>query len=157
MKNIIVILSATLLFSFNACSQPGRNVPELVKSAFSQKFPDAIKVKWSKENAREWEAEFIAGGREYSANFSETGVWVETEYKVNTDEIPAVVKTALNSGFPEAKIKVSEVTETDKGRAYEFIVISKGGRTEVVIDDSGSIVKKGHGAKSGRDEEEEND
>jgi hypothetical protein len=51
------------------------NVPENIKTIFSQKFPKAKSVDWDKENATVWEAEFEMGGKEYSANFGTDGSW----------------------------------------------------------------------------------
>ena len=43
--------------------------PKVVKDAFDKKFPNATKVTWGKEAAKEWEAEFTFEGSKISANF----------------------------------------------------------------------------------------
>lgn len=142
MKTQILILAAVLLFSFSTCGQSGKDAPASVKSAFSQKFSGATNVKWGMENDKEWEAEFKMAGKEYSANFDPNGIWLETEYEISTKDIPAAVKTTLDKESAGAKIKVSEVTETKEGNAYEFVVKKGENETELVIDSSGKLIKK---------------
>ncbi len=73
MKNLVVVLAAALFISLTACAQTPKDLPVKVKTSFDQKFPGVQKVKWSKENATEWEAEFKMAGKEYSANYTAEG------------------------------------------------------------------------------------
>jgi hypothetical protein len=41
-----------------------------------------------------------------------------------------------------AKIKVSGVTETKEGIAYEFVISKGENETKLVIDNSGNLIKK---------------
>lgn len=142
MKNLTLIISIAVLFSLSACGQKSNNVPENVKTAFNQKFPDATKVKWDKENDSEWEAEFKMDGREYSANFDNNGVWKETEYEINVKDVPETVKSAIDAEYAGYKIKESEISETTNGKVYEFELKKEEERLEVAIDMDGKIVKK---------------
>lgn len=141
MKTLVLILSATLLFSFSACGQSGNDVPAQVKSAFALKFPKATNVKWGRENEKEWEAEFKNDGRSYSANFDNSGTWMETEYRINLSEIPVQVKATLDKEASGSKIKVSELSETKDGKFYEFVIGKGEGKAELVIDSTGNVVK----------------
>jgi uncharacterized membrane protein YkoI len=154
MKNLVLLIAIAAIFSFNARGQAKEAVPENVKSAFSQKFPDATNVKWDKENATEWEAEFKIGGKKYSANFDNMGTWMETEYEINADEIPAAVKTTLDKDFTGYKIEESEVSETAKGKLYEFELEKAGEEIEADIDMSGKIVNKEQPKEETEDEED---
>jgi hypothetical protein len=154
MKNLVLLIAIAAIISFNARGQAKEAVPENVKSAFSQKFPDATNVKWDKENATEWEAEFKIGGKKYSANFDNMGTWMETEYEINADEIPAAVKTTLDKDFTGYKIEESEVSETAKGKLYEFELEKAGEEIEAAIDMSGKIVNKEQPKEETEDEED---
>jgi len=86
-----------------------------VTTAFNQKFPNATKVKWDKENAHEYEASFEWKGEKLSANFSDTGEWLETESPISFNQLPEKVQTAFNSAHKGATIKAVAKIETSKG------------------------------------------
>jgi hypothetical protein len=155
MKTPFLIIFAVILMTFSACGQSGKDVPADVATAFSQKFPNASNVKWGKESDKEWEAEFKLDGKEYSANFDNSGIWAETEYEININEIPAAVKAALDKDSAGSRIEESAVTETKDGKAYEFIIIKNKNETELAIDMNGGIIKKDQIKEEGEYEEDE--
>ncbi len=155
MKTSILVFSAVILFGFTACGQSGKEVPAAVKSAFSQKFPDATNVKWDKENDNEWEAEFKMNGTEYSANFDNSGIWTETEYKINFKDIPEAVKTSLDNESAGAKIEASEVSETKDGKVYEFVISKGDNEMELQINATGKIIKKEQASEEQEEEDED--
>jgi hypothetical protein len=150
MKNLFLVIAIATFFCLNACCQSAKEVPVNVKSAFSQKFPAASKVKWGKENDNEWEAEFKLDGRKYSANFDNNGTWMETEYAVTKKEIPDAVKASLEKEFVGYKIEESEISETAEGKVYEFAIEKGKSEMEVSVDEAGKIIKK-------QEEKEEDD
>ena len=141
MKTVKLIVIAFLAISINACAQKV-NVTEKVKTAFEQKFPNAQKVKWSKENETEWEAEFRFKGEEYSANFTSDGVWKETEHEIETSAIPVNVKQTLDAEFAGYKIEEAEISETAEGSVYEFALEKDEQDMEVAISPDGMVKKK---------------
>jgi hypothetical protein len=143
MKKTVLFISAALLISFSACGQSGKDVPAGVSSAFTQKFPNASKVKWGKENDKEWEAEFKMDGKEYSANFDLAGAWIETEYEIAATELPAAVKTAIDKESAGLKIGEAAVSETKDGKVYEVTVGKGKSAMAFVVDSKGVIKSKG--------------
>lgn len=141
MKNLILVFAAAILISVTACAQNPKDLPAKVKTAFDQKFPGAQKVKWSKENATEWEAEFKMSGKEYSANYKADGSWMETEYEISANEIPAAVTTSLGKDFPGYKLVEFEISETAKGKIYEFEIKTGTKKQEVALDEKGVLKK----------------
>ena len=155
MKTSILIIAAVLLISFSASGQSEKNVPANVATAFSQKFPDASKVKWGKEGDKEWEAEFKMNEKDYSANFDNAGAWKETEYEITVKEIPAAVKATLDKDFAGYKVAKSEVSETQEGKIFEF-ALSKGiEKLEAAIDAAGKVLTKEPVKKEKEDKEED--
>jgi uncharacterized membrane protein YkoI len=154
MKRVMLIISAAFLVGLTACGQQNATVPASVKSAFSKKFTNVSNVKWSQENNREWEAEFKKDGKNYSSNFDNSGNWKETEYAISMNEVPAVVTTSLKNEFEGYKVKESELSESEKGKLYEFM-LKKGDTTmEVAIDPSGHVVKKEKADEDGEADED---
>jgi hypothetical protein len=142
MKKLILGIAAMAMLSFSAVAQPVKNVPAKVKTAFSQKFSKATDVKWGKEGKTEWEAEFKLDGKAYSANFDTKGAWLETEYAITASEIPAVVKTTIDKDYAGYKMKESEISETTKGKVYEFELIKGKNKVEVAFDMNGKKIRK---------------
>lgn len=155
MKNVLLIAVIATL-SLGACGQSNEKVPEKVQKAFTQKFPNAQKVKWTEENEEEWEAEFRMKGMEYSANYDEEGNWKETEHEIRKSEIPGVVNRTLESEFGSYKVKESEISETAKGKVFEFQLKKSGTKKEVAIDANGKVVNKDQSSEK-EDEEDEED
>jgi len=153
MKNLVLISMILAIYIFSACEQEADNVPAKVKTAFEQKFPDAKKVKWEKENEQEWEAEFKMKGIEYSANFDINGSWKETEYEIKKSEIPAAIKTTLESEFADYKIEEAEVSETKEAKVYEVELEKNESEIEVVFTADGKIIKQ----KEEKEHDEEKD
>lgn len=140
MKNLILVIVASAFISLSVSAQ--KNVPAPVKTAFSQKFTKATDVKWSKEGKTEWEAEFKMNGKAYSANFDTKGAWIETEYAITATEIPATVKTTIDKDYAGYRMKESEISETAKGKVYEFELIKGTNKVEVAFDMNGKKIKK---------------
>jgi len=142
MKNLVLVFVAASFINLTACAQGGKELPANVKTAFDQKFPGARKIKWGKENATEWEAEFNFNNKEYSANFNSDGNWVETEYEIAKNEIPAAITKTLGKEFPGFKLGESEISETVKGKLYEFEIKTGSGKMEVAINADGVLLNK---------------
>jgi hypothetical protein len=153
MQTMMLIAASALILAVTACGQSQKNVPVNVRSAFMTKFSNASKVKWSRENNNEWEAEFKLDGKEYSANFDNAGTWMETEYEVSLKDIPAEAKATLDKESAGFKIKESAVTETVEGKAYEFVISKGETEMELVIDINGNLKNKEQIKE--RDEKEE--
>ena len=153
MKNLILVFAAALFISVTACAQTPKDLPAKVKTAFDQKFPGAQKVKWSKENTTEWEAEFKMAGKEYSANYNADGSWMETEYEISATEIPAAVTKTLGKEFPGYKLVESEISETAKGKLYEFEIKTSTSNMEVAVQADGTLVKKEAVKEKGEDKD----
>lgn len=126
MKKISFIL--IVLISTISCFAQSKT-PSAATTAFSQKFPNATKVKWGKENPHNFEAEFEMKGAKYSANFSDNGDWLETESPFTFNQLPEKVQTAFNTVHKGLKPKIVSIIETSKqGTIYE-IEIAKGLKT----------------------------
>lgn len=125
MKKIIFLLSIVFITS---CSYAG-NPPAAVQKAFEQKFPNAANVKWVKENAHEYEASFEWKGDKLSANFSDTGEWLETESPTTFNALPEKVQTAFNASHKGATEKAVAKIETSKGVTKYEVEIKQGIKT----------------------------
>ena len=144
MKNAIIISLLTVVFTIQSCEQKSEseNVPEKVLTSFSDKFPDAKKVKWEMEDETEWEAEFKMNEKEYSANFKINGDWMETEFEIKNSEVPANIRSILDQNFKDYEIEKAEIAESVSGESYEFQIEVGEEEFEVVIDAQGNLTKE---------------
>jgi len=126
-----------LFISFTFAGIP----PEAVKKAFDHKFPGSVNVKWGKESAKEWEAEFILNGSNISANFTIDGKWLETETSIKVTDVPKAITDAIKSKFPDWTITTADKTETaGKGTIYEIIIKKGKDKKEVAFREDGTPV-----------------
>jgi hypothetical protein len=117
-------------------------VPEAVKKAFEKKFPAATGVKWDKENAHEYEAGFKLEGKSYSANFSNTGEWLETEGSIDFSQLPETVRQSFTTGHKTAIVKAAAKIETSKGIVKYEVEYKTGSKTkEIFYNEDGTVAQ----------------
>jgi hypothetical protein len=141
MKKIFIVLVAAIATGMSASCQ-GIKVTEAAKKAFAAKFPTATNVKWGKENASEYEAEFKLNDQSISSNFKLDGSWVETETVIATADLPAAVSAAINAKYPGAVYTRTEKIEKPGNKIlYEAVIRVNGKRKELEMNPDGSFVK----------------
>jgi hypothetical protein len=140
MKNFMILLAAFSFISFSACSQ--NNLPENVHKEFAKKYPAAQSVKWDSESANEWESEFKMDGKKMSACFDNSGKWIESETAISEKELPVAVINTLNTEFQGYKKSPVEIFENPEMKGFELTLKKGESSLEVVIDNSGKIIKK---------------
>jgi hypothetical protein len=141
----IALLSIALLSCLVALAQTTKeaDVPAAVKQSFGKAFPQATKVKWSKENEQEFEAEFESEGKEMSANFNMAGTWTGTETAIKKSDLPKDILGTIARDFVGYKIEEAERAEApDKPVSYE-VELEKGNTTyEVQFSVDGKVIRK---------------
>jgi len=145
MKKIIFVLLSAALLSNAAYAQKisADKVPSAVTSAFKTKFPTAAKASWELENKTEYEAEFKLNGEEVSANFDNTGKWLETETEIKVSALPAVIQSTLKKDFAGFKVEeASKIESLKNGNCFEA-EIEKGEETfDVLFSTDGKVLSK---------------
>jgi len=141
MKQLLLIACSIFAIATTGCSQK-INVPAAVTKAFNSKYPSATDVKWGKESAKEYEAEFKLNGNSVSANFGADGAWVETETAIKTADLPAAVVAAISKNYPGAVITTAEKLEEPGDKLlYETVIKVKGKKKTLEMKADGSLAK----------------
>lgn len=138
MKTLSLIL---ILWAFSSIVFAG-NPPQTVLQTFQNKFTNAEKISWSKENASEWEAEFVWNDQKMSASFDLDGNWLETERELQLDDLPESVKSALSEKYSDYKIQEIEAIQSPSFDGYEFALKRGSVKKEVLSDPQGNITEK---------------
>ena len=140
MKNIFIVLFAVIGTCLSASCQ--LKVTEAAKKAFASMFPNATDLKWEKESADEYEANFKFNSVAVSANFKHDGSWVETETTIKATELPAAVTKAINTKYPGATYTRAEKIEKPGGKIlYEAVIKVKGKKKEMEVNADGSFAE----------------
>lgn len=140
MKTYIIVLALVVAGSSANCQSV--KIPEAVKTAFNAKYPDATNVKWGKENAKEYEAEFKLNNNSVSANFGPDGSWVETESVIPAAALPPAVMATVKAKYPGAPITLAEKTEQPGNKVlYEVTVKVNGKKKSMEVNPDGTAAQ----------------
>jgi hypothetical protein len=122
----------------NAQKLKSADVPAAVKSALTQKYPDATGVLWEKEKAN-FEANW--GGKSNEDNsvvFTPAGQFVEIVKAIPVANLPPAVAAYVKEHYRGAKItEAGKVTDAKGKTSYEAEVKGK----DLVFDESGKYLK----------------
>ena len=131
-----IFITVALAFALFSCAQ---TPPKSVTDNFSKKFTSATKVKWDKEGANEWEAEFVMNGNEMSASFDAAGKWMATEAELKEKDLPANVLKAVQAAYPGWEIESVESIEKPDLKGYELGIEKGKEELEIVVTADGKI------------------
>jgi hypothetical protein len=142
MRSLLALVFFIVSFATISCSQKltEKDIPAPVKTAFNTKFPGATVIKWGKESAKGYEAEFKLNNNAVSANFGLNGSWVETETVIPVSDLPPAVKTAVNAKYPGVLITLAEKTEQPGDKTlYEISVKVNGKKKSIELNPDGTV------------------
>lgn len=155
MKSITFMLASIALLSL-ACTEKSLEIPQEVTTAFSQKYPSAESIKWEMEDG-DYEAEFKVGDLEMSANFSKTGLWLESETALKSGNLPEAVVAGIAANFPGAKIEEAEKLDLpDSSISYE-VKLEGDQDVEAVFSANGELINKTIEKEDGDHDNEDDD
>jgi len=87
---------------------------------FSQLFPDATNIEWSKEKDGRYEVIFRVNGIEQIAWFEKPGIWVKTETNYKIDMLKPSIRPKLEK-FGQIMSSIF-IQKADSESTYEFII-----------------------------------
>lgn len=114
-------------------------VPALVKTSLTNKYPQAVKVSWEKEKGN-YEANWGGrSGEDNSVVFSPAGAFVEIIKAIPVSALPKKIAPYVAAHYKGAKIReAGKVTDAAGKTMYEAEI--KGG--DLIFDENGNFIKK---------------
>ncbi|HTE24997.1 PepSY-like domain-containing protein [Flavitalea sp.] len=136
-KYLLSLLFVGAIFGLSA-QEKSTGAPAAAKQAFAKAFPGASKVKWEKEG-KEYEVNFIQGGKEMSAVYDEKGTLSETEEEIKPSALPDSIVTYIKEHYKGAAIKdAAKITKPNGDVMYEAVV----NKTDLMFDANGKFIKE---------------
>ena len=137
-KSVMTIALIMLSFVSFAQKIKEQNVPQVIKKALSEKFPNAKNVKWDKEE-NNFEASFKNNNIDNSILFNANGKIIETEIAIEVNQLPKNALQYLNDNFKNQKVKEAAKIITEKGNLiYEAEIKGK----DLFFDENGNFITK---------------
>jgi hypothetical protein len=136
---VIALFSGT--YAFGQHITPDK-VPSQVGKAFRAKFPAASQDSWSMEDAHTYEVDFFNGKKKQSANFDDTGKWLETETEIGINQAPTAVVKSFMKDFGGFNIQEVDEQENPDGTNYEITIIKGSQSFDLLYSAKGELLKK---------------
>lgn len=139
MKTMMFMLTmAIALCSSYAHKLNEDKVPEEVKTALQKRYPEAEEVKWDKED-NDYEASFELDDTDFSVLLDSQGGILETEEKIEINQLPAPVVAHVNSNYPKTKIKeAARIVDSNGTITYEAETKGK----DLIFDEKGNLINE---------------
>jgi hypothetical protein len=116
-----------------------KDVPVVVKTTFTTKYPAAAKVSWEKEKGN-YEANWGGkSGEDNSAVFTPAGVFVEIVNAIKISDLPKTITPYVTAHYKSAKIKEAGKVTDATGKTFYEAEIKSG---DLIFDKNGNFVKK---------------
>lgn len=129
----IFSIIAVLFLGLTCNLQAQKDLPQAVKTAFDQKFPNATDVEWDKEDDGNWEVEFELGDEESTAVFSADGKWLETETEIAVEDLPEAVRNAVKG---QKVREAARILKADGATVFEVEI----GKKDLIYDAKGNLL-----------------
>lgn len=157
MKLKVSIVVVTI-FSFSIFAQ-NVVVPKKVQDEFMKLYPKTTEVKWSKENKKEFEAEFKVDGKAISVVIDNQGKLKETESEISKSGLPKGVEEFVAKNHTGWAITETAKIVDAKGSTKFEVQISKDKvkKDLMFTNDGKPMVKKEVKEEKNENEEKEED
>ncbi len=160
MGRCVAVLSVVMLTTLIATADEEKvaldKLPQGVVDAVKAKFPKGKLVEAAKEvegGKTVFKVTIKNGKRAIDVSVSEQGKILSIEKEIAINEIPKVVREALDAKYPKANVKsAEEISKPDTVAAYEMVIVTSDSHNlEVSFDPRGKFLteEKIAGAKKG--------
>ena len=144
MKSIFAFLAVVFCGTLFISAQTVQltDLPLAVQSNFKVRFPEASKIKWTKEKDL-FEAEFVNKEMNTEAEYTEKGEWKKTSWEIPLEYTPLAITTYITTNYPKYKIKDVDLEEVygSIDKLYAVEIAEKKEIITLIFKVSGEFVK----------------
>jgi hypothetical protein len=160
-RHIVIACLALLVFTFSISATAGdekitrKDVPPAVLKAFERSYPTATVTAYAREKEKGtmyYELETIDGKTKRDLLYTEDGTAAEIEESVAMNDLPEAVAKAFAKESPKAH--ASKIEKITRGQKVTYDFRMGKGKSELVIDPSGTVVKHSRAVKEKAENEE---
>ena len=144
MQKLILAVIIGIILGCSNSKQNSENskVPELVKSAFSAKYPQSSALTWEYEGGS-YEAEFSFKKKAFTAVFDANGKFIEEETEINVSDLAKSIKDYCKTNYSDFKISEATIITNNLGEEKFEAELSKGKtHFDVYFDKNGKFITK---------------
>lgn len=125
-KQMFVLVLFFCSFSTFAQKVKPDDVPQAVKTTFSQEFPNAKVKEWQLKNDQYWVL-YKDDGSQQTSIFSTSGSLIETRTPISKQELPGFVMEYVSSEYPGYDVNTCNLLQKPKTKDAYFVEVKKSG------------------------------
>jgi len=114
MKNLIAF---AFLFACVIAYTQDENLPQIVETAFKNKYPTSKLDSWRVDNDLYY-LDFYIKTNSYTSVFDKKGGWVETSEIISDFDIPVILQDYITDTYPDGRISYCEKVETKDSSCF---------------------------------------
>lgn len=117
------------------------DVPEKVKAAFMEKFPEAEEVEWALEN-QTYKASCYNDGYYNEVSYTADGHWIQTMTYLDEMELPESLITYLEEKYSDYYLSEARLAENKEGKKYHIELTNEEDEVKkILFNEKGEIIK----------------
>ena len=139
-KFILVVLLICMM-SCDSDDYRSAGIPSVILNEFQTDFPDASEIDWAEQKSS-FEVEFDMDDKQHAVLLDSAGNIIKHKYEIRLTDLPEAIKNHLGNDYGDAVFDEIELLKMDNKTFYQFEIEQMFFDKEVVIDQSGKIVKE---------------
>jgi hypothetical protein len=115
-----------------------------VQDEFVKLYPKTTEIKWSKENKKEFEAEFNIDGKAISVVINNEGKLKETESEIAKSDLPNGVEEFVAKNYKGWMIaETTKIVDAKQNVSFEVQISKDKAKKDLMFTKNGKLIVKG--------------
>lgn len=119
-------LAVVIVLAFIVISLNKSNIPKKLKKDFSERFPKAKNLDWTKHKQM-YEVVFFDDNMEKKVRYDSHFNWIETKSMMFRENMPSEIFNVAIEKYPDCEFNDLSHIENNKGQSYYKLIVLKDG------------------------------